>query len=158
MSIDKFFGLALLIDVTHLKGKKIELTFLKSFAERIKDAKFVVFKTGYQQLWGKEEYFRDYPVLTEEAAAWLSEFDLNGIGIDALSADVADSNNFPIHKIFFAREMLIVENLNQLDRLNEGISKVHGGYFLLSIMPLNYANADGSPVRAIGYDVPEMLL
>ncbi len=158
MPIDKFFGLALLVDVTHLKGKKIEASFLKAFAERLADAKFLVFKTGYQQLWGKEEYFTGYPTLTEEAAQWLGNFALNGVGTDAISLDEITTTEYPIHKILFSHNMVIVENLNQLDRLNDGISKIHGGYFLLSAMPLKYADADGSPLRAIGYDVPEMLL
>ncbi|MCR4963090.1 MAG: cyclase family protein [Firmicutes bacterium] len=158
MTIDKFFGLALLINVSHLRGKTIELNFLRSFGERLADAKFLVFHTGYQQLWGKEEYLRDFPVMTEEAAQWLSGFDLNGVGVDAISVDPIDSTAYPIHKILFQQNLILVENLNNLDRLSAGITKVHGGYFLLSAMPLSFAQADGSPVRAIGYDVPEMLI
>ncbi len=158
MTIDKFFGLALLVDVSHLRGKTIELKFLRSFGERLADAKFLVFQTGYQQLWGKEDYLHDFPVMTEEAAQWLSGFDLNGVGVDAISVDPIDSKDFPIHKILFKQNLIVVKNLNNLDRLSAGISKVHGGYFLLSAMPLSYASASGSPVRAIGYDVPEMLI
>ena len=95
-----------------------------------------------------KEYFDDCPVPTQEAATWLTKFKLNGIGCDAfsmdkiVSADKVTPENLPNHYIFLKKEILLIENLTNLE-------KIPKGYFTFQCFPIKVENADGSPVRAI---------
>ena len=137
-----FIGKAAVIDVN---GKReIGVEALKSSEHLIKGSDFIMFHTGWSKLWGDENYFRNFPALTMEAANWLVSSGIKGIGLDCISADVAESSDFPVHHILFKEDLLIVENLKNLDKLL-------GKKFMFSCLPLKYENADGSPVRAIAW-------
>ncbi|MGL5329792.1 MAG: cyclase family protein, partial [Peptostreptococcaceae bacterium] len=139
LNIDKFVGKATLIDVS---GKeKIELEYLKEHEEKIKNCDYVIFKSGWSEYWKEEKYFEDYPTMTTEAAEFIAQSDIKGIGIDMLSVDSYDSSDFDIHKILFKGNKLIVENLTNLKDVADE--------FLFVATPLKFNNADGSPVRAI---------
>ena len=137
-----FIGKAIVIDVT---GKnEIDFESLKIAEKLIKSVDFVLFYSGWSKLWGNENYFRAFPALNIEAAKWLASSGIKGIGLDCISADVAESNDFPIHHLLFDENILIIENLKDPDKL---LGKV----FMFSCLPIKYENADGSPVRAIGW-------
>ena len=83
-----------------------------------------------------------------EAAKWLTKFNLKGIGFDSFSVDkiisahVVTSENLPNHHILLGKEILLIENLTNLDKLPEGA-------FAFQCVPLKIENADGSPIRPI---------
>ncbi len=138
---DKYFGTACKIIIDPAADKKITFEYLKKHEELISGADFVLFNTGWNKHWGKEEYFGEFPTLTADAAEWLCSFPIKGIGYDVISADPCCSENLPIHKILLSHKKTIIENLNNLDRL-----PVNNFYF--SCLPLKIEGADGSPVRA----------
>ena len=140
---DKYFGLACKIDLPDNSVKKIDLGFLKKNITLIDKSDFVLFNTGWNRLWGKPEYFTDFPTLTADAAEWLCSFPLKGIGFDTISADCCNSANLPIHKILFSHKKIIIENLTNLSALPQN-------NFYFSCLPLKINSADGSPVRAAG--------
>ena len=144
LQIDQYFGVALLLELEHLEGKTIDVKSLLPHEKQISEADFVLINTGWNKYWESEKYYYDYPVLSLEAAAWLSEKKLKGIGVDAISVDAPDSVDFPTHKIFFKEGMIVVENLVNLETI--GCET-----FKFSCFPLNIQEADGSPVRAIAY-------
>jgi arylformamidase len=140
--VSSFIGKGFVIDV---QGKfEIELTMVKSVEEQIKEIDFVIFCTGWSNFWGSNSYFNGFPALCPDAAIWLASQKIKGIGFDCISADVADSTNFPVHHALFDRNLLIIENLKNLYKL---IDKT----FMFSCLPLKFENADGSPVRAIAW-------
>ena len=144
--VDKFIGKAILIPCMH--EKEISLEYLKPFKEKISKSEFILIFTGWQFKWNTEKYFENFPVLTEKAAGWLTTFNLKGIGFDAISADKVDFNEKDLsvalrnHNILLEKEIIIVENLTNLDKLPDTL-------FTFQCMPLKVENADGSPVRAI---------
>jgi arylformamidase len=142
IEINSFFGKAIILNFDNRKNPLINLDALLLHQEKIKKVNFVIIKTGWSKYWGENKYYENYPYLSKEAAEWLSEFNLKGIGIDAISIDRSDTNNFIVHKILLSRNIFIIENLTNLD-------SVQNDYFMLSVLPLKYKNADGSPVRAI---------
>jgi kynurenine formamidase len=77
-----------------------------------------------------------------ETAHWLSNFHLKGLGLDTISADSADTQDYPVHKAFLHKEIIIVENLTNLEDLP-------GEPVMFSCFPLYFTEADGSPVRAV---------
>ena len=144
--VDKFIGKAITIPCLNLNV--IGLEYLKVYTKKIAQVEFILFFTGWQYKWNTEHYFEDFPVLSKDAAQWLTTFKLKGIGFDAISADRINmpekegSIALPNHFILLGKEVLLIENLTNLDKLTEDI-------FTFQCMPLKIENADGSPVRAI---------
>ncbi len=133
---EAFVGPAVKADVRGLK--KIEREHLEILSGS--NADFLLLWTGWDQYWGTEDYFGDFPTLSAEAAAWLTDFPLKGIGVDAISMDPMDSQDFSIHLKLLSNDMVLIENLRDLELLPEK--------FTFSAMPLKLEDADGSPVRA----------
>lgn len=139
-SIDKFIGKALLIDV--IDNKDIDIIDIIKYKEEIKSSDFIIFRTGWEKYWGEEKYLQGYPSLTEEAAKWLCDFEIKGIGMDTISMDRFDSIDFEVHNIILSRGKIIIENLNNL-------SNIKKEFFTLIAVPLKIKSGDASPVRAI---------
>lgn len=131
----KFIGKALLIEIEDEKN-------IKEYEEKIKTVDFIIFRTGWSKYWGEKKYFENYPCLKTETVRYLMNFNLKGIGFDAISIDPIDSK-FENHFIVFENNMVIIENLRNLGKISEEI-------FELMVLPLNIKEADGSPIRAIG--------
>lgn len=142
LPISHFCGSAVSINLDGIIETRIELKHIQPFGDTIKESDFVLIHTGWSQYWGTQSYFSQYPVLTLEAAQWLSEFDLKGIGLDTISADTDTTQDYPVHKIFLEKDIIIIENLIQLDQLP-------GEPFHLACFPLKFESADGSPIRAV---------
>jgi arylformamidase len=138
-----FIGKACVIEVCDLAGGEIPKDVLIKNRRKLAEIDFLLFHTGWNEHWGTERYFMDYPVLEAESAQWLTEnFSLRGIGIDAISLDRVDSAEFPVHSILLQTGMILIENLTNLDSVGEEI-------FRFICLPLKTLNADGAPVRAI---------
>ena len=80
-------------------------------------------------------------VLTADAATYLVEKKIKTIGIDSLSVDEYESEDFPVHRILLENNITIIEGLS-LDDVLQGIYEI-------SALPLKFKNGNGSPVRAI---------
>lgn len=141
LPVDSFSGKALIVKVPE-NVVQIEKDFLVQFEEKLKEAEFVLFKTGWSKLWGTSQYFEDFPTLSADAVEWLLTFSLKGIGFDVISADPMESTSYPNHFSILGKGLIIIENLRFPDELTE----TEGEFFCF---PLFYENADGSPVRAV---------
>jgi len=139
LPLDRYAGSAFVIRCGN--RAELDLDFLNIFSFEIKQTDFVLFCTGWAEKWGSSDYFSDFPVLTPEACRWLASFPLKGIGFDTLSADLVGSQELPNHRILLKKEILIIENLNNL----AGIPSI----CKFQCFPLRIENADGSPVRAL---------
>ncbi|MCD1293537.1 hydrolase [Methanocella sp. CWC-04] len=142
LDVGHFIGSATILDLSNLETKTISVDDLKNYEGRIGRSDFIIIKTGWGKHWGDKKYFDVFPSLSVEAAEWLAKFDLKGIGIDAISIDDINSTTFSVHKTFFRKNMVVIENLTNLDSIKKE-------FFTLSILPLKTKDADGSPVRAI---------
>ncbi len=144
LELNHFYGAALLIDLESSEKSQIEHHDLEPYLEKITKVDFLILKTGWSRYWGTEAYFKDYPVLTLKAATWLSKFNLKGVGLDTISIDNADVKALVIHKIILEKNIIIIENLNNL-------ADIKSPDFMFSCLPLRIEQADGSPVRAVAY-------
>ena len=102
----------------------------------------VVFSTGWQRNLKKKSFFIENPGLSTSAAKYLVSKKVNLVGIDSPSIDSGKDGKFSVHKIFSKKNVLIVENLCNLE-------KISSVYFQLLVFPLKLKNATGSPIRAI---------
>jgi arylformamidase len=141
MPIETFCGDAFLLNCSSSR-RHIHLRDLLPHGETIRRHAFLLLHTGWSRYWGDARYFDAYPVLAPDAARWLAEAGLRGVGMDTISPDPVDSKELPIHNIFLAAGMIIIENLTNLDALPDRA-------FLFSCFPLKIKNGDGSPVRAV---------
>lgn len=142
--IEHFHGKALLLRFDNLRSKTIGIQELEPHQQTLIQVEFVLIHTAWSQFWGTDKYFSDYPVLSLEAADWLSGFDLKGVGFDTISADKADSQDFPVHKAFLQNDTIIIENMTNL-------GKLPCDQFIFSCFPLSFEDADGSPIRAVAF-------
>lgn len=140
MPLDAFMGRGFVLDARELKS--IERCHLEAFESAISTCDFLLLHTGWSERWGRPDYFEGYPCLTQEAALYLAEKKLKGIGVDSPSVDAVDSADYPIHKSLLERGFVIIENLFNLDQLL-------GKSFEFYALPMKLENAEGSPVRAM---------
>ena len=70
---------------------------------------------------------------------------VNAVAIDCPSIDIGPDSVFITHKMLLSNQILVIENLCNLYRLNNE-------KFTLIITPLKLVGASGSPIRAIGIE------
>ena len=92
-------------------------------------------------------FYTDYPFLSVEAARVLIDRGVRLLGYDTPSPDNPASGrgsvlDSPVHKVFLAAQVWLVEYLNNLDRLPNSIQ--------FCVLPLPLVGVDGSPARCIG--------
>lgn len=96
----------------------------------------LIFRTGHSDNRASEKYFENNPVLTPSAAEAIVSTDVKIVGIDSFTVD---DPPYTVHHIFFKKEILILENLINLNKLGQRAR--------LIIAPLKLTNADGAPTR-----------
>ena len=142
LPVEQFVGKALVIDCRDVgEGGGIGMEYIdKALADQ---AEFLLFNTGWDENWGKEKYFGEYPVVSMEVCQYLLDSRKKGVGFDVIGIDPISDGNLTRHRMLLSqRDMVIIENLTNLE-------KVGGGLFTFAALPLKYKDADGSPVRAI---------
>ena len=125
--------------------KLIDAVSEKWAREDAEKADFLLFRLGWDQRWGTEAYFGDYPCLDGEVMDFILEGDYKGIGFDVIGLDpIADADLTRHKKLFAGKEIVNIENLCHLDRCGKGL-------FWFSCFPLKIENSDGSPIRAVAW-------
>lgn len=125
-----FFGDATIIDVRNIP----QIT--KKYIPKKTTTSFILFYTGHTNNIHSPDFFKRNPVLTVDAAYEIIKHTVRIVGIDSFTPD-----NYPydVHKILFHKNILILENLVNLNRLSKRCK--------LFIAPLNLKDADGAPTR-----------
>jgi len=143
LTVDKFIGKAVVIDVSSCENELIGKELIDRNIRVISKVEFVLFYSGWDIKWGRSEYFEGFPTLSPEAAKYLCNFKLKGVGFDVISADPVVSSGLPNHKLLLGNGIIIVENLCNLDKLpNIPLTFI--------TLPLKIAESDGAPARAVG--------
>lgn len=125
------------------------LEFEKEFGQ-IPSNGFVAGFTGWQEFWGDPLKYRNpdkegkkrFPGFSKEAAELLMEREIAGIGIDTLSPDGSNDEDFPVHRIILGGGRYIVENLVNLDK-----APPRGALAIL--LPLKIKAGTESAIRAV---------
>lgn len=144
MDVSRFIGPGICINCTHRNSQSPEINIddLIPYETEISECDFVLLNTGWSKNWGHSNYFTNYPALNTEAARWLVDFKLKGVGVDVISIDSAEIKGFEVHNTLLEQGTIIIENLTGLHFLPED-------GFIFSCLPIKFEDADGSPVRAI---------
>ena len=138
LPVSTFCGKAAVIPC--LNGK-ITMEEINACREMADNAEFIIFHTGWDKYWGKEEYFGAFPVPEAQVIQYAIDTGKKGVGIDCMSVDPMEWP-MPNHFLLFNAGMVIVENLCNLDETS-------GKMVDFFALPLKYRDADGAPVRAV---------
>ena len=104
-------------------------------AKVVERGKGVLLKTGWDQHFGREDYYKTYPPLSNEAAEYLV-----GMEIPILAADTPFS--LDVHYIMLGKGIPLITNVNNTALLSEGLIR-------LIAAPLLLAGGDGAPARVM---------
>ena len=142
--ITQFIGSAVVIDCSELEeGGRITMEHINKNRANADSAEFLIFRTGWDKYWGKNEYYGDYPFIDEEVAEYIVTNNKKGVGLDTIGLDPIRDENLTLHKkLFKENEIVVIENLTDLDLVGNEI-------FTFFALPLKHENADGSPIRAV---------
>lgn len=147
MDIRKLLGNGLLLDVTPWKNPDEPVT-----AEMLKEAErtqglyvekgdIVLIRTWKGQ-WGEEGFF-EAKALDASAGHWLAEKEIHVVGLDLPNIDIHDNMKREVHLALLSKEICIVENLVNLDKVPK-----HSRFIFMG-MPLKLRGATASPIRAL---------
>jgi arylformamidase len=143
--LESFYGPARLVDLAPggALEPKTPLT-VDTFAEHaaaFEPGARVIFRTGWDRMFGRPEFFTDLPSLTLEAAEWIAGRRIALLGMDMPTPSKIAGR--PCHYALLKKgvEIVIVEGLANLDKLPERFTFI--GF------PLNFKGRDGSPIRAV---------
>jgi arylformamidase len=142
LPLEHCVGPAFVIDLQH-RGVKDALFTPADFlphADEIKRHGKLLVKTGWAQHWDTPAYHDAFPGFSRDAATYLvEELGIHLIGVEQASIHPVD--HLDIHRIFFNREVVIVEGLANLASVPAPVVEFFA-------VPLNFEGADGSLVRA----------
>ena len=141
LPVTHFAGPGFVVDVSKITGSRITVDHLRPYQKKFESQAFILLYSGWENNWGREAYFYDFPVMDEAAAEWITQFGLKGLGLDMISVDAIDSHDLPVHRILLKNNFIIIENLKNLSTLRR-----HD--FLFCCFPLKIYQADGAPTRS----------
>ncbi len=135
--LDKLITKAKVFDVTDLEDN-IDLETVKKLD--VVEGDFVLFKTKNSF---SEEFLFDFVYLNEEAANYLANKNIKGVGTDGLGIERAQKEH-PTHKAILGKDMVIIEGLRLRD--------VSAGTYQMICLPLKITGVEANPARVILMD------
>lgn len=103
-------------------------------------AQRVLLKTKASQRPPTAPFQTDFPALTPDAADHLIQQGIHLVGIDALSVDLFDAQDEPVHHTLLRNSVIIVEGLR--------LGNISPGVYGFVVLPLPLRDADAAPCRA----------
>ena len=96
---------------------------------------------------GNQCFYSDGPYLSTEGAAYLAKNEVNAVAVDFPIDKHPDTplstiKDFPVHRLLLGRNIPLIENLINLDKLV-------GKDFELWALPLKLQGGDGAATRAV---------
>ena len=138
MPLDWFYGAARVLHLPKNAGEEITVEdFLPHEKYLVPDAK-IIYETGWHRRFGRDDYFVDFPSLTQDAARFLASKKLRLLGMDT---PTPSREAYEVHHILLGAEIVIVESLANLDQAPDE--------FIFVGFPLNLEGRDGCPIRAV---------
>ena len=127
---------------TLLPQAAIERHWPKSFQPEI-----VLFETGWShERAPTKKYLYDFPGIEPASAEWLVQRKVKGVGTDTLGIDPFANTKFEAHKVLLGRGIWILEALDHLDTLREGIP------YTVVAAPLKLEGASGAMSRVFAME------
>ncbi len=123
----------------------IEITSadLDKFASRVSEGARLLLRTGWGKRWGTDEFYHDFPGVSEGAAAWLLARKVKLVGIEQPS--VHPTLHREVHKALLASGMVVLETVANMHEITA--DRVY-----LAALPMKLAGLDGAPARVVAIE------
>jgi arylformamidase len=144
--LDRFIGEARLVDLCPggalAPETPLTVEMFEPHAAAFEPGARIIFRTGWDRMFGTPAFFTRIPTLTLDATRWIAERKIGLLGMDTPtpSADWLECHHILLGK---GVEIIIVEALANLAKLPPRFNFV--------ALPLNFKGRDGSPVRAAAW-------
>jgi arylformamidase len=128
VALERAVGEGIVIDLQHV-GPNCGITIadLEKYAPEIHPGDFALLCTAWSERnWGNfPTYYMESPYCTPEAAQWLVDKGVKGVGFDCFSEYSArlpdfDSEDFVIHKILLENGVMYMQQMTNLSKLPTG--------------------------------------
>jgi kynurenine formamidase len=140
IGLERLVTEALRIDVSQRDPHgPIPLDDLQPHLDDVRENDIVLFYSDNARNYGTEAYWTGWSYPDADAARALIERGVSAVGFDGPSADPVDSITFDLHRIWLSAGRMILENVNNLDRLPRRARIV--------VAPMKVARANGAPSR-----------
>ena len=142
--LERFCGPARLVDLAPgsalAASTPLTVDTFAPHADAFQPGARVIYRTGWERMFGQDRFFTEFPTLTLDAARWIAA---RGIGLLGMDTPTPSTEWLECHHILLARgvEIVIVEGLRNLHLLPPA--------FRFIGFPLNIEGRDGSPIRAV---------
>jgi len=107
----------------------------------------MLFVFGWYHWWKTPQYYKEIPYFKEDAVKYLLEKGMKLMAMDTPSPDtvaaIDKKDDSPMHKLLLAQEVVIVEYLNDTDKID------FSREYEIIALPLKIAGSDGSPARVV---------
>ncbi len=151
LSLQDLIAPCVVIDISNRIHERLQLSVLdiKEFEKIhgiILPRSFVIIRTGWEKFWDTPDKYRNnhvFPSISKEAAQFLLERQIVGVGIDTLSPDCPE-NGFPVHTTLLGHGKYIIENV-----ANSGDLPAVGSYIIA--LPLKIKGGTEAPMRLIAF-------
>jgi len=137
LELKRLMGEAIVIDVTHVK----DAIFISDIQDAdIRENDYVLLKTKNSY---SEDFLFDYAYLSEAAARFLVQKNIQGVGIDGLGIERSQDGH-PTHVALLSKEKFIIEGLR--------LKAIQPGRYDFICLPIKLAHVEALPARAILID------
>jgi len=144
LDLAKCLGPARIVTLTGIgPGSEISVRDFLPHEKHFRAGAKIILHTGWSRHFPRDRYFQEMPGITVEAAKWIAGKDIGLLGLDLPGVNPTEWEE--VHKIFLAREIVIVEGLAHLEDL-----RADEVFFIA--LPLKLKGRDGSPVRAVAVE------
>ncbi len=145
---DRLVGRAVVLDLRNdLAGTVIGAEVIQRHWPSALHPEIALLETGWSHLRAPtRRYLYEFPGISPEAARWLADQGVHGVGTDTLGIDPFANARFEAHKALLEKGIWILEALDHLDRLAEGKS------YTLVAAPLKILNASGAMARVLALE------
>lgn len=148
--LDRFVGPAVVLDLSTVEDLCVDAGALEAAAGDLSPADledcFVLLGMAHRT--DPDSGTADHGYLSEDAARWLVERRVRGVGVDAPTPDMAvhrrkERFDLPVHRVLLAAGLLIIESLGP------GVRQLAGTRGVVHAWPLAMSGSDSSPVRVV---------
>jgi arylformamidase len=150
-SLSKFIGEAVVMDFSNkTRGDGITSYDLDNYSSLMVPNDIILLYTGTSDYW-YDDYMdkvgKKFTYLDPSATKWILSHKIKSVGIDTFSVEKYGSKEALIHKKLLGSGIGIIENLNS------NLRQFVGRRVFLVCLPLALKELDGSPARAIIFDI-----
>lgn len=140
MPLDWFYGPTHLLRLPKEPREEVTVDDFRPYEHLLTPGAKIIYETGWHRHFGQDDFFEDFPSLTQQAAQYLVSRKVRMIGMDT---PTPSRDWYEVHHILLATEAetVIVESLANLDLVPD--------QFTFIGFPLLFQGRDGSPIRAV---------